>query len=78
MPDLLAGLKEEIATRDKLISKQAIEIDELKTELFTRVTAENQIQGIIYCIGGPLNDNKRGYTKTQLVPFAQIANLLDI
>lgn len=32
--------------------------------------------GHIYCIGGPLNDNIKGYTKDQLNDFFTIAQLL--
>ncbi len=30
----------------------------------------------IYCIGGPLNDNVKGYTTNQLVDFFKIAHIL--
>lgn len=30
-----------------------------------------------YCIGGPLNDNKLGYSREQMVTFARIGEELE-
>ena len=35
----------------------------------------SDIVGIIYCVGGPLNDNVLGYTNKQLVTFSRIAEI---
>ena len=63
--------------RDKLIAQQALKIAELEEYMkhYENMTAE--IHGIIFCIGGPLNDNKLGYTPSQMVPFDQIAKLTE-
>ena len=60
---------------DKLIAQQALKIAELEEymEYYEHMTAE--IHGIIFCVGGPLNDNRLGYTPSQMVPFDQIAKL---
>lgn len=38
----------------------------------------DQFHSMIYCIGGPLNDNKKGYTKEQMADFSKIADLTNI
>ena len=35
----------------------------------------SDITTIIYCVGGPLNDNAYGYTVKQLGPFGRIAKI---
>ena len=35
------------------------------------------VRGLIYSIGGPLNDNKRGYTPEQMGDFRNIVMFLD-
>lgn len=64
--------------RDELIAKQALKIEELEIELAAYQEAESRIHNIIYRIGGPLNDNKLGYSKAQLLPFFQISELLSV
>jgi hypothetical protein len=63
-------------TDEQLIAQQAKRIAELEEELALRNEAEREIHMEIYGIGGPLNDNKLGYTKDQMVPFARIADRL--
>ena len=60
---------------DKLIAQQALKIAELEEYMkhYENMTAE--IHSIIFSCGGPLNDNKLGYTPSQMVPFDQIAKL---
>jgi len=65
-------------TKDELITKQALKIEELEEEVRLRKEAELTIHRIIYCIGGPLNDNKLGYSRPQLKIFADIVNELNI
>lgn len=62
---------------DALIAQQAREIAELKERLSRRDEDARRIYAELYCIGGPLNDNKLGYTKEQIEPFRRIANLVE-
>jgi hypothetical protein len=64
-------------TKDELIAKQQIEIEELNEENQSFRKARGRALGHIYCIGGPLNDNKLGYSKAQMVTFARIAEELN-
>ncbi len=61
--------------KDKLIAQQALKIADLEESVkhYENMTAD--IHSIIFCVGGPLNDNKLGYTHSQMVPFDQIAKL---
>jgi len=43
-------------------------IEEMKSDF-------SSIVGIIVCIGGPLNDDVRGYSPKQLKPFSDILNI---
>jgi hypothetical protein len=63
-------------TDEQLLLQQARRIASLEEELAARKEAEHRIYMTIYGIGGPLNDNKFGYTKEQLFPFARIADEL--
>lgn len=60
-----------------LIAKQALKIAELEEELAMHKEAADNIYNIIYCIGGPLNDNKLRYTHKQKAAFAHIASEID-
>jgi len=60
----------------ELIAKQQIEIEELKIEVAEYVESHKNIHMIIYCIGGPLNDNKLMYSHKQMSPFFEISNEL--
>lgn len=65
-------------TESELIARQAKQIEELRdenAELKKRV--EKAIMHI-YCIGGPLNDNKLGYSKPQMLTFFRIAEELGV
>lgn len=64
-------------TKDELIAKQALIIEELSQRLTDIKRANIDIYYILYSIGGPLNDNKLKYTKEQRIPFAKIAELID-
>ena len=65
-------------TKDELISHQAMKIAELEADKLDADSRLNQIHSMIYCIGGPLNDNKKGYTKEQMADFSKIADLTNI
>jgi hypothetical protein len=60
-----------------LIAQQARKIAEIEEILASYHNAREKIRMIIYCIGGPLNDNKLQYTKQQMVDFGRIINELD-
>lgn len=63
-------------TKDELIAKQQMEIEMLKQLNTNFLESDNAIYKILHCIGGPLNDNKLGYTKEQLDPFFRIRDWL--
>lgn len=64
-------------TKDELIAKQQIEIEELNAILTSKKEALSQIQLWIYRVGGPLNDNCGKFTPKQMVEFQKIANIID-
>lgn len=64
-------------SKDELIAKQQLEIEELKSISSTRKEALRKISRLCTCIGGPLNDNKKGYTKEQMLDFWQINELAE-
>ena len=64
-------------TKDQLIVKQQIEIADLKEKVFRLSKSVEKIRVIIYCIGGPLNDNALGYSRKQLSTFYRIINAID-
>jgi hypothetical protein len=59
-----------------LIADQQLEIVKLKDIKNNYEKALNEINGLLYCCGGPLNDNFDKYTKEQLEIFFKIANLI--
>ena len=61
----------------ELIARQAQQLEELRDEVADLKARACRARSHIYCIGGPLNDNKLGYSKPQLVTFSRIANALD-
>lgn len=63
-------------TEAELIARQAKQIEELRDEVAGLKERARRARSHIYCIGGPLNDNKLGYSKPQMVTFARIANEL--
>ncbi len=63
---------------ERLIAQQALKIAKMEEEIKAFKKANKEIYGIIFCIGGPLNDNKLGYTHKQMWPFDKIAQLVDL
>lgn len=63
-------------TEAELIARQAKQLDELRDEVADLKERARRARMHIYCIGGPLNDNKLGYSKPQMVTFARIADEL--
>ncbi len=64
-------------TDDQLIAQQARRIADLEEIEAEYRKVQDDIRGIIYCIGGPLNDNKLGYTAAQMVTFSEIIEALN-
>ena len=63
-------------TQDQLIARQAQQIEELRDEVKCLKERMHRAWSHIYCIGGPLNDNKLGYTRAQMATFFRIAEEL--
>ena len=63
---------------DEIISHQARTIIELTEQLKDLKERIRQAHLHIICIGGPLNDNKLGYSKEQLVTFHRIEQELNL
>jgi hypothetical protein len=61
--------------KDSLITEQQLKIRELEKVNDEYKKALKDINGLIYCCGGPLNDNYYKYNKEQLGIFVKIANL---
>jgi hypothetical protein len=75
--ETVASPDERLQRSIAVIGRQAVRIDSLEqenTELKQRI--ERAVLNIV-CIGGPLNDNKLGYTKEQLVTFWRIKEELE-
>ena len=64
--------------KDELIVSQALEIEELRKWKETNIEMKEKVHGIIYCIGGPLNDNILMFSHKQLGVFAEIVDALDL
>ena len=60
----------------ELIARQAKQLEELRDEVADLKERVRCARLHIYCIGGPLNDNKLEYSKAQMVTFARIADEL--
>ena len=63
-------------TDKQLIAQQAKEIAGLKETVYNYKNNCKQALGYLICIGGPLNDNRDGYNKKQLLPLFKIQELL--
>ncbi len=61
----------------ELIARQAKQLEELRDEVADLKERVRRAKSHIYCIGGPLNDNKLGYSNQQLSTFLRIANELE-
>lgn len=62
---------------EAVIAKQQREIESLKDELAGCVASLQEIVLTCVCIGGPLNDNIKGYTRDQMVDFFRIVSLAE-
>lgn len=63
--------------RDKLIASQQLEIFEMKERLANIKKDANAICLSIICIGGPLNDNAKGYTREQKYDWQRVLSLAE-
>lgn len=66
-----------MANDDELILSQTRELFRLRQEAEENARVRKAIHGVLYSIGGPLNDNKLMYSKEQLGPFFQISGYLE-
>lgn len=60
----------------KLIAEQQLEIAELKNRLNDFEQGALRVRRIIWGVGGPLNDNAKGYSKVQRLDFKNIIDAL--
>lgn len=67
-----------IRTDDSTIARQARAIEILEDRVAELEKAVKEARLHIGGIGGPLNDNKLGYTKEQLGTFFKIDQCLDV
>ena len=65
-------------TEDELIGKQQLEIEHLKIRLGWANDDKKKIQSYLICIGGPLNDNKLGYSVKQRNYLQGILELTEV
>lgn len=75
--DLAAVIAEAVAAERETIARQAMRLEALEVEnARLRENIKNAILHIV-SIGGPLNDNKLGYSKPQMVTFWRIKEELE-
>ncbi len=60
---------------DQLIAKQQLEIEDLKERVADQEERLRKIHMACICIGGPLNDNVKQYTRAQMGDFFLIDQL---
>lgn len=61
-----------------VIARQARQIESQKEYIERLDSAIKASLVLMVCVGGPLNDNKKSYSPTQLVDFWKIHNTLDV
>ena len=61
---------------EELVAKQQLEIENLKEDNQRLNKALNDINLLLICVGGPLNDNFYQYNEEQLKTFKQIACII--
>ena len=65
-------------TKDELIVKQQIEIEDLKEEISVLDDQRHEICIILFGADGPLKSNKLHYTEPHLKLFDKIAKVLNL
>jgi len=63
---------------NELITKQQLEIEDLKEQIKLYAKGHDDVYNILYSIGAPLNDNKLHYTKAQMLDFIKIRIALNL
>lgn len=53
-----------------------VQNEDLRHKVKEYQEAMKKVEKTLYNIGGPLNDNRYGYTKDQLYPFFRIAEIV--
>lgn len=62
--------------RDKLIVSQQLEIQDLKAFKESALKDFREINLMLVCVGGPLNDNVLGYSREQRQPLHKINGIV--
>lgn len=65
-------------TKDELIAKQQIEIEEYKFISENNAKIKKELHGEFYAIGKPLNDNKLQFCISQLKWCYEVIELIDL
>lgn len=65
-------------TPEELITKQQLEIEQLKQHMWDQNAVMSKVHVIIYGVGAPLNDNRLHYTADQKRDFQRIADALGL
>lgn len=74
---VLVSGKELSMNEQEVIARQAVKLERLEAENAQLKDSIARARLHIICIGGPLNDNKLGYSKEQLYTFHRIKEELD-
>jgi hypothetical protein len=64
-------------TKDELIAKQQLQIEDYKARLIENTKIGREIKGKFYNIGQPLNDNILQFNKDQIKWCFQIVELVE-
>jgi hypothetical protein len=60
-----------------VVARQAIKIDQLEQDNAAMRSALEAAKLHIICIGGPLNDNLRGYNREQMSEWLRVLNAIE-
>jgi hypothetical protein len=60
-----------------VIARQAMKIERLEEDNERKRQCLEGAKLYMICIGGPLNDNKLGYSKEQLVTFQKMLDVIE-
>ena len=63
-------------TKDELIAKQQLEIEDYKAQLIENTKIGREIKGKFYNMGAPLNDNILQFNKDQMKWCFQVVELV--
>jgi hypothetical protein len=64
-------------TKDELIAKQQLEIEDYKAQLIENTKIGREIKGKFYNMGAPLNDNILQFNKDQMKWCFQVVELVE-